>query len=134
MPGVFEEIAFTHERQEAEFEFAPVPLFVSCPLFGGEYPPVDLLREMKRLMDQMSSRSEHCFAGQRTSLESCHIVLEHVNDAVNYFLRETNATPVDFGCGQTKIDYLGGLRFDAVSEERFMPSTEYGAWMLRFEI
>ena len=47
MSGVLEEIAFAHERQEAEFEFAAVPLFVSFPLFGGEYPPVDLLRDIK---------------------------------------------------------------------------------------
>ena len=57
MSGVLEEIAFAHERQEAEFEFAAVPLFVSFPLFGGEYPPVDLLRDIKCVVDQMSSRN-----------------------------------------------------------------------------
>ena len=102
MSGVLEEIAFAHERQEAEFEFAAVPLFVSFPLFGGEYPPADLLRDIKCVVDQMSSRSEHCFAGQRTSLESRHVILECVNDAVDYFLRETHATPVDLGCDRIR--------------------------------
>ena len=37
MSGVFEEIAFAHERHEAEFEFATVPLYVSLLLFRGEY-------------------------------------------------------------------------------------------------
>ena len=102
MSGVLEEIAFAQERQEAEFEFAAAPLFVSFPLFGGEYLPVDLLRDIKCVVDQMSSRSEHCFAGQRTSLESRHVILECVNDAVDYFLRETHATPVDFGCDRIR--------------------------------
>ena len=115
--GVLEEITFTHEGQETEIDYMVVPLYVSFLLFGGEYPPLVLPRKMKYLVDQTSSRSEHRFAGQRTSLESLHIVLEHIHNEVDYFLVETHAPPVDFGCDRTKIDYLGGLRFDGFGEE-----------------
>lgn len=60
-------------------------------------------------MDQMSSRSEHGFASQRTSLESIHVVLERARDTVDYFLRETHTPPVDIGCDRTEIG--GGLGF-----------------------
>ena len=62
--GIFEEITFIHERQEAEFEFVMVPSSVSLLPGGGECPPVDLPRDTKGLVDQTSSRSEHHFAGQ----------------------------------------------------------------------
>ena len=44
MSGVLEEITFV-----------AVPLLVSFHLFRGEYPPVDLLRDIKCLVDQMSN-------------------------------------------------------------------------------
>ena len=37
MSGVFEEVTFTHKRQEAEFESPTVPLYVSLVLCEGEY-------------------------------------------------------------------------------------------------
>lgn len=39
-PGILEETALSHERQEAEFEFATAPLCVLLLLCGGEYSPV----------------------------------------------------------------------------------------------
>ena len=129
MSGVLKETAFTKERQEAEFEFATVPLSVSILLFGGEYPLADTARDVKGLVDQMSSRNEHCFAGQRTGLESPHIGLEYLHDAVYYFLGETHASPVDSGHDRIKVDGFGG-------KERFTPSAESVTWgyQLRFEI
>ena len=38
--------------------------------------------------------------------------MERVHDAVDYFLRETHASPVNFGCDRTKIDDSGGLGLD----------------------
>ena len=97
-------------------------------LFGGEYPLVVLLRDVKSLVDLMPSRREHCFAGQRTSLESPPIILEHVHNAVDYLLREAHAPPVDFGYDGTKV--YGGLRFDGLAKERSTPSMKCAAWRL----
>ena len=68
-----------------------IPLYVMLLLFGSECLPLGLPRKMKGQVDRMLSRSEHRFAGQRTSFESSHIILEHVHDAVDYFLGEAHA-------------------------------------------
>ena len=68
----------------------------------------------------MPSRSEHCFAGQRTGFESLSIALEHIHDVFDYFLGETHTPPVDFGRDLTKV---GGTRLK-LGEERSIPSTE----------
>ena len=102
----------------------------------------------------MSSRSEHRLAGQRTSFESPRIILEHVHDAVDHFLRETHAPPVDIGYDRTKVDGrlgfdegCGGLGFDEGGgglgldeggflfvKERFAQPSKCAAWRLWLEI
>ena len=69
----------------------------------------------------MSSWSEHCFAGQRTGLESPPVVLEHIHDAVDHFLGEAHAPPIDFAGDWTEVDGESRLRF---AEERFTPLTK----------
>ena len=131
---------FTHERQETEFESGVVrPSWVShlgnvLAFFRGEYPPVVLPRNIKRLVDQMSTRSEHRFAGQRTSLESPLIALEHAQDSFDYFLGEAHASPIEAGSNLTKIDdglgfddglrFDDGLSFDEFVRRRFAPRME----------
>ena len=83
----------------------------------------------------MLSRSEHCFAGQRTSFESPLIVLENAHDTVYYFLRENRVPPVDLDRDLIKID--SGLWSDKdlwFSEERFAPSTKRAAWRSNVEV
>ena len=96
-------------------------------------------------MNQISSRSEHRLAGQRTSFESPRIILEHVHDAVDHFLRETHAPPVDIGYDRTKVDGRlgfdeggGGLGLDEGGflfvKERFAQPSKCAAWRLWLEI
>ena len=96
--------------------------------FRGEYPPVVLPRNVKRLVDQMSTRSEHRFAGQRTSPESPLIALEHAHDSFDYFLGEAHASSMETDSNLTKIDDgLGlddGSSFDEFVRRRFAPRME----------
>ena len=76
-------------------------------------------------VDQRSSRVEPRFARQQTNLESLPLVLEHIYDVLNQFLRETHGPVVDFGGNRTEVN--GGLMF---GKERFMPLAKFVAWRL----
>lgn len=71
--------------------------------------------------------------------------MEYVHDAVDYFLGETHASPVNSGCDLTKIDEGkgfggsdGGLGLDEddfwFSEERFTPLAKCADWEMGLEI
>lgn len=62
-----------------------------CVLFlpyRGEHLLIVLPRDVKNLVDRMSSRSKHRFAGQRTSLKNLPVVLGYVHNVVDHSLRK----------------------------------------------
>jgi hypothetical protein len=63
-------------------------------------------------MDEVSSRGEHCFAGQRTRFEGSKVVVQRIHDVVNEFLGQTHTTVMDRGENRIEVDgllrYLGG--------------------------
>jgi hypothetical protein len=46
-------------------------------------------------MDEVSSRSEHCFASQRARFEGSKVVVEHIRDVVDELLGQTHTTVMD---------------------------------------
>ena len=78
-------------------------------LLFGENAPVILQGQTQRLVDEVTGGGEHRFAGQRTRFESRNIVVEHIRDMVNKFLRESHTPMMVSGRNDVEVDVF--LRF-----------------------
>jgi hypothetical protein len=80
--SVSEETKFAHIRQEAKIMIArPLAEF---PL--GENTLAVPFIQTQCLVNETSSRSEHCFERQRARLGCSKVVVEHIHDAVDEIL------------------------------------------------
>lgn len=94
-----------------------VPSQVTNFVLSGENALVISKGQTQRLVNEVSSRGEHGFAGQRTRFEGQDIILEHMEDVVDELLRETHAVMVEglFGRSRRPLGF---------SDERSCPSAK----------
>lgn len=88
LASVLEEAAFAHVGHKAEFIVARA----LTGLFLGWNLVFVSSVQVQYLVDKVSSRREHCFAGQRACFEGGEIVVKYVHDVVNDFLGEAYTT------------------------------------------
>lgn len=84
--GVLKEVALSHATQEANSNLVVVLFLVAEVLCSGENVLVILRGQVQCPVNEMSGRSEHGFAGQRTRFEGLKVIVKHAHDLVNEFL------------------------------------------------
>lgn len=88
--NVPEEVAFRHVRHEVESgNILEVPFQEDgflCAIYGEDFV-VFSSGQVQCLMDETPSRSKHRSTSQRTCSECLKVIIEHIHDMVDEFLR-----------------------------------------------